>query len=81
MAIRPKAQMRNLLDQMIELGYVRQYEIQSRMPGLRWTIITHNQGTGNVYTSAELDNWLDGAVAVTTYIETVGRYDNDKARW
>ncbi len=61
--IRPKQQMRELLDHMIEQGVVTQYEIQSQMPGLRWTIVTHLQGQGNSYTSAELDCWLDGAVA------------------
>ena len=70
MTIRSKQQMRDLLDQMIETGVVRQYEIQSLMPGLRWTIVTHSQGTGNVYTSAQLDNWFDGAIAVATYAET-----------
>ncbi len=69
MAIRSKQQMRDLLDQMIQTGIVRQYEIQSLMPGLRWTIVTHSQGTGNVYRSSELDCWLDGAIAVATYVE------------
>ena len=60
---RSKQHMRELLDTLVEKGVVRQYEIQSKMPGLRWTIVTKNQGQGMVYTSAQLDCWLDGAIA------------------
>ena len=69
MAIRPKGQMEDLLKHMIKLGYVKEVEIHSRMPGLRWVITTHVQGQGTSYTSAELDCWLDGAIAVETFVE------------
>ena len=60
---RSKQHKRELLDTLIQKGVVRQYEIQSHMPGLRWTIVTHLQGQGTVYTSTQLDCWLDGAIA------------------
>ncbi len=60
---RTKKQKRQMLDHLIWLKVVDYYEIQSQMPGLRWTIVTPGQGQGMVYTSGELDAWMDGAVA------------------
>ena len=68
MAIRSKGHMQDLLKHMIEQGYVKEVEIHSRMPGLRWVITTHLQGQGTSYTSAQLDCWLDGAIAVQTVV-------------
>ncbi len=75
MSIRPKGQMEDLLKHMIKLGYVKDVVIHSRMPGLKWVVTTHVQGQGTSYTSAQLDCWLDGAVAVETY-HNRSRYDH-----
>lgn len=61
--IRNKQQLRDALDRLIMLGVVADYEIHSRMPGLRWVVRATGQGQGTSLTSRELDAWIDGAIA------------------
>lgn len=59
-----KQEIREFLDKLEDGGVIDYYVLQSRMPGLRWTI-HHHHGTTRVYSTREVRAWVDGLVTGT----------------
>ena len=52
------------LNQLIRVGVIDDYDIQSNMPGLRWVLYgLPFYGTGRAFTTAEVQVFLEGVDA------------------
>lgn len=60
-AIGTKTEIRKALDYLADLEVIDFYVIQTRMPGLRWSIYVAGQ-PGRVMTTREVRSFIDGAV-------------------
>ncbi len=57
-------QIRRALGRLQHHGVITDYDIQSNMPGLRWVLYgLPFYGTGRAYTTAEVEVFIDGAMA------------------
>ena len=59
-----KQEIREFLDKLAEAEVIDFYQLQSRMPGLRWTIYIKGQ-PGRRMTTREVQFWIDGVVTGT----------------
>ncbi len=76
-----KTQIRELLDRLVAEGVVVDYVLQSRMPGLRWTLYLPSFQGKKMFTTGELRVWISGVVAGSAcphrlYVEPDGSVDS-----
>ena len=59
-----KTRIRQSLDALIQTEVIGHYEIQSAMPGLRWTLYgLPSYGTGRSFSTLEVEAFIEGVVA------------------
>ncbi len=57
-----KVRIRQALDALIADGTIKEYDIQSNMPGLRWVLYgLPFYGTGRAYRTSEVEAFIEGA--------------------
>jgi predicted ArsR family transcriptional regulator len=58
-----KNAIRRHLDALIEQGVIRSYQLQSDMPGLRWTLEGYGSFSTRGYTTSQVQDFLTGVWA------------------
>ena len=62
-----KSRIRRALTALVKAEVITDYDIQSNMPGLRWVLYgLPFYGTGRVYTTVEVEAFIDGASVLLT---------------
>ena len=57
-----KPRIRQALEALMADGTIKDYDIQSNMPGLRWVLYgLPFYGTGRAYTTSEVEAFIEGA--------------------